>query len=85
MSSIELNATNVTRRHFFQECGIGVGKIALAGLLSDKLNSPSFATSDSGNPLAPRPPHFAPKAKRVIHLFMAGIRANWISSTASPS
>jgi hypothetical protein len=63
----------VTRRHFFRECGIGVGKIALAGLLSDALTSRSFAsTADVNNPLAPRPPHFLPRAKRVIHLFMAG-------------
>src|SRR5207248_911835 len=30
------------------------------------------APANAPNPLAPRPPHFAPKAKRVIHLFMAG-------------
>jgi uncharacterized protein (DUF1501 family) len=65
----------VTRRHFFRECGIGVGKIALAGLLTDALNASSFGSPSPGigqNPLAPRSPHFAPKAKRVIHLFMAG-------------
>jgi uncharacterized protein (DUF1501 family) len=75
MGSLQRFAAGVTRRHFFQECGIGVGKIALAGLLSDALTSRSFASSasaDATNPLAPRPPHFAPKAKRVIHLFMAG-------------
>src|SRR6184192_1099210 len=69
----------VTRRHFFSECGIGVGKIALASLLlrdrtfaaspSSILHPPS---SSSPNPLAPRHPHFAAKAKRVIYLFMAG-------------
>ena len=52
-------ATQLTRRHFFGECGYGVGKLALAGLLTD-----AFARG--------RPTHFAPKAKRVIHLFMAG-------------
>jgi hypothetical protein len=66
-------AAGVTRRHFFEECGIGVGKIALAGLLKDALTSRSFASSaDVSNPLAPRSPHFPAKAKRVIHLFMAG-------------
>ncbi len=52
-------AAQLTRRHFFGECGYGVGKLALAGLLTD-----AFARG--------RPTHFAPKAKRVIHLFMAG-------------
>ncbi len=57
-----------TRRHFFQDCGVGVGKIALASLLAE-----SFASgSESATPFAPKPPHFAAKAKRVIYLFMAG-------------
>src|SRR5271163_3294141 len=73
MTQNSFQAVDVSRRHFFQECGIGVGKIALAGLLTDALTSSSFGSSGDGhNPLAPRSPHFAPKAKRVIHLFMAG-------------
>jgi uncharacterized protein (DUF1501 family) len=63
----------LTRRHFFGECGIGVGKIALAGLLTEGLAGRAHAApGESRNPLAARSPHFAPKAKRVIHLFMAG-------------
>ncbi len=65
----------MTRRHFFRECGIGVGKIALAGLLTDAFTGElvRLARPPIGHdPLAPRAPHFAPKAKRVIHLFMAG-------------
>ena len=58
----------VTRRHFFRECGVGIGKIALASLLSPAIASAAAAA----NPLAPRLPHFPAKAKRVIHLFMAG-------------
>jgi hypothetical protein len=62
---------SITRRHFFQDCGVGVGKIALASLLTGAL--PGRAVPSPGsNLLAPRTPHFAPKAKRVIHLFMAG-------------
>lgn len=60
----------VTRRHFFKDCGIGLGSMALASLLNEKgfaQNSPQ-----SKNPLAAKAPHFAAKAKRVIHLFMAG-------------
>jgi uncharacterized protein (DUF1501 family) len=75
MTQNSFRAESVARRHFFRECGIGVGKIALAGLLTDAFSASSFGASspDIGqNPLAPRSPHFAPKAKRVIHLFMAG-------------
>ncbi|MGY8767769.1 MAG: DUF1501 domain-containing protein [Pirellulales bacterium] len=69
---------DVSRRHFFQDCGVGLGKMALAGLLTGQLgNSQSLAAevarnSGARNRLAPRPPHFPGKAKRVIHLFMAG-------------
>src|SRR5918911_411896 len=64
---------NITRRHFFRDCGVGVGKVALASLLTGALSRPSLALGAGPvNPLAPRQPHFAPKAKRVIHLFMAG-------------
>jgi Protein of unknown function (DUF1501) len=69
MSFSQPAALAVTRRHFFRECGVGVGKIALASLLTDAFHTRATAAA---NPLAPRPPHFAPKATRVIHLFMAG-------------
>jgi hypothetical protein len=57
-----------TRRHFFRDCGVGVGAVALARLLAR--DAP--AAPPAANPLAPRPPHFEPKAKAVIFLFMAG-------------
>ncbi len=56
-----------SRRQFLRDCTYGLGKIAAAGLLTD-----SLAGAAPANPLAARGPHFAPKAKRVIHLFMAG-------------
>ncbi|HYN02196.1 MAG TPA: DUF1501 domain-containing protein, partial [Vicinamibacteria bacterium] len=60
----------VTRRHFFRQSGFGLGSLALL----DLLDSRAFATAGDGvrDPLAVRPPHFAPKAKSVIYLFMAG-------------
>jgi hypothetical protein len=64
------NLHSLTRRHFFQECGIGVGKIALATLLAGGTREAFGATQP--NPLLPRAPHFAPKAKHVIYLFMPG-------------
>src|SRR5947207_14848837 len=61
----------MTRRHFFREAGCGVGKMALGALLCESLFG-AAAASEPVNPLAPRVPHFAPKAKRIIYLFMAG-------------
>ncbi|MCA9207066.1 MAG: DUF1501 domain-containing protein [Planctomycetales bacterium] len=48
--------------------------LGLAGLLSDDgvLGPSSAQAAGYQNPLAPKAPHFAPKAKRVIHLFMNG-------------
>jgi len=64
----------ITRRHFYQECGIGLGKIALASLLAGETTSLATAAeaSTAANPTQPRPPHNAPRAKSVIYLFMAG-------------
>ncbi len=59
-----------TRRHFFSRCGVGVGKIALASMLGGRMMS--AATAKAVNPNAPKPPHFPPKVKNVIYLFMAG-------------
>ena len=60
----------ITRRWFFRQCGVGLGSIALASLFKDTgLAATSVKTPD---PLGPKSPHFAPKAKRVIFLFMAG-------------
>lgn len=62
-----------TRRHFFHDCGLGIGKIACASLLaSDLAGSRQLAADETTNPTAPKKPHFAPRAKRVIYLFMAG-------------
>ncbi len=61
---------HATRRHFFSDCGLGVGKMALAGLLARDCFAES-ARAPTG-PLAPKPPHFPGKAKAVIQLFMAG-------------
>jgi uncharacterized protein (DUF1501 family) len=65
-----LHPLAVSRRHFLRDCGVGLGKMALAGLLTDAF-VPRAAAAPA-NPLAPKRPHFTPRAKRVIHLFMAG-------------
>ena len=51
----------LTRRHFFEQSALGIGALALSSLLDEHL----FA-------VAPQAPHFAPKAKNIIYLFMAG-------------
>src|SRR4051794_13249890 len=63
--------TGVTRRQFFSRCATGIGTIALASLLDEKLLA-GPASLVATNPLAPKAPHFAPKAKRAIYLHMAG-------------
>jgi uncharacterized protein (DUF1501 family) len=62
----------LSRRWFFRECGIGLGWMALAHLLGRAADRAAAAPGRPANPLAPRAPHFAPKAKRVIYLFQAG-------------
>ena len=64
-----------TRRHFFRDCGLGVGKIALASMLADsgsKLFGAPATSAVTESPIAPKPGHFNSTAKRVIYLFMAG-------------
>ena len=63
----------VTRRHFLRDCQLGIGGMALASLLAD--DAPAAPTSIP-NPVAPKEPQFAPKAKRVIFLHMAGSPPN---------
>jgi hypothetical protein len=64
----------VTRRHFLHECHVGLGGMALAMLLGERAMPAAsrWNAIASANPLANRPPHFAPKAKQVIFLHMAG-------------
>ena len=60
-----------TRRHFFSRGGVGLGKIALASLLTD---GKIFAgpTAPATSPMQAKPGNFPAKAKSVIYLFMAG-------------
>ena len=64
------DSLNLTRRHFLRETAGGLGSIALADLMT--ADGGLVAAEPAANPLAPRLAHFAPKAKRVIFLFMAG-------------
>lgn len=64
-----------TRRHFLKESAMGLGALALGSLIGScgsKTDSHSNPEFDAANPLAPRSPQFAGKAKSVIYLHMAG-------------
>src|SRR5258708_7526506 len=58
-----------TRREFLWEAGAGFGAVGLAALMGTDAGAQQTAHV---NPLAPRRPHFAPKATSVIFLFMYG-------------
>jgi Protein of unknown function (DUF1501) len=58
-----------TRRHFLKDASLGVGAVALSSLLAGESRAASEAVV---NPLAPRSPHYAPKARRVIYLHLTG-------------
>jgi hypothetical protein len=49
---------------------MGLGMIGLAGVFAD--DDRAAAAAEGASPLAPKSPHFAPRAKQVIHLFMNG-------------
>jgi len=76
-------ATKIARRYFLQDCGVGLGKMALAGLLANSVPQVSRG-APSQDPLAPRKPHFPGKAKAVIHLFMAGGPSQYELFTPKP-
>ena len=54
-----------SRRSFLRDCAGGIGTVALANLLAQEGRTAEL-------PLAVKKPHFAPKAKNVIFLFMEG-------------
>src|SRR5687767_15957865 len=72
-SPIQSELQDATRRHFFGQCAVGLGTIAINLLLDrDTLGAPQRPKIDPANPMAQRKPPQAAKAKRVIYLFMAG-------------
>ena len=74
--SIEANSSArlMTRRDLLGSAGCGFGSLALAGLMADQqlLAAPVSSAGGPDSPLSPRQPHFSPRAKRVIFLFMYG-------------
>ena len=60
------------RRGFLAHMATGVGGIALAALLAEEGLLAAGPDGPESRPLAPRPPHFPAKAKRVLHIFCTG-------------
>ncbi|MBI2477840.1 MAG: DUF1501 domain-containing protein, partial [Planctomycetia bacterium] len=61
-----------TRRQFFGRNALGIGTAAMASLLNRDADAANGYASDGRHGGLPMTPHFAPKAKRVIYLFMNG-------------
>jgi hypothetical protein len=69
MDPIREHVETLTRRHFFGRSALGLGSAALASLLPSRAAS---AAPDGAAGGLPGLPHFAPRAKRAIYLFMNG-------------
>ncbi len=63
-----MNSSLCSRRSALQTLGCGFGYLALAGLAAQEKGRAAL----NANPLAPKAPHFPPRAKRIIFLFMSG-------------
>ena len=66
----ERRSRGLSRRAMLRQTACGFGSVGLSALLSDDMLL--WASGNDAKPLAPRPPHFEPRAKRVIFLFMHG-------------
>ena len=65
------NVSPVSRRHFLWQAASGMSGVALAWLLAQE-NGLAGDVPLPASPYAPKPPHFPPKAKRIIHIYAAG-------------
>ncbi len=71
MSPQEEQILTLTRRQLFRQSGLTLGAAALGSLLAE--SSPLAANAGTpADPLAPKKPHFTPKAKRVIYVHLIG-------------
>ena len=69
MNAIELSKPGISRREWLQRSGLGLGCLGLGGLLARELEAGSARASGA---LQVRAPHFTPRAKRIIHVFLNG-------------
>src|SRR5262245_29854564 len=72
MNPMQEHALAMTRRHFFRQGALGLGSAALSTLLANGAGPTSrVGAAARGVPGLPGLPHFSPKAKRAIYLFMS--------------
>ncbi len=65
-----MNSHSCSRRSMIRS--LTAGSVLMPGILQQLLQQDAGAALTAGNPLAPRPPHFAPKASRVIFIYLSG-------------
>ncbi|MBI4664430.1 MAG: DUF1501 domain-containing protein [Verrucomicrobia bacterium] len=70
--TVRLEDALVTRREFLCRCGMGFGGLALTPLLHEAAGLAPTRSAEAANPLAPRPPQFRSRAKRIVHFFLNG-------------
>ncbi len=63
---------SISRRDLLKTSSCGFGYLALAGLMNSLAARESRAAASDNNPLVPKEPHFTPRARRVIFMFMQG-------------
>src|SRR5438045_3147106 len=71
MTDHDVNLDGISRRHFLWEAGGGLGAIALACLLDAEAQAQEKRLAPLSE-TAPKPTHFPPRVKRVIHIFCTG-------------
>ena len=71
MNQIQQDYLIKTRREFLKHTGVGVGALGLATVFNDRLFA-ALPNAGHENHLAPRRPHFAPRAKSVIYIHLVG-------------
>ena len=69
---VDLSRPGISRREMLCRCANGFGGLALSAMLAEDLAMASATADRTRDPMAVQPPHFVPKAKSVIFLFMDG-------------
>jgi hypothetical protein len=66
------SSSRSSRRNFLRTASCGFGSLALHAMLQHRGAASPVSSAVGNGPLATKPPHFTPRAKRVIFLFMSG-------------
>ncbi len=72
MQQHSMSSMSVSRRNFLRSTSCGFGSLALSAMLQQAAAAAGHRKSRDVSPLALKPPHLPPRAKRIIFLFMSG-------------